>query len=58
MSAGSSVCVIFTEVSLLSQLPQKPVLSLRVLPFLPKEADTDAETVYSDTDERIITPAR
>ena len=37
MSAGSSVRVIFTEVSLLSQLLQKPGLVLSVFPFFQKE---------------------
>jgi len=37
MSAGSSVRIVFTEVSLLPQLLQKPVSVLSVLPFLQKE---------------------
>jgi len=55
MSAGSSVCEIFTEVSLLSQLPQKPVLSFKCFALFAKGRDTDGETVYSDADEPIIT---
>jgi len=37
MSAGSSVCVVFTEVSLLPQLPQKLVLSFKCFALLQKE---------------------
>ena len=55
MSAGSSVRVIFTEVSLLSQLPQKPVLSFKCFALFSKGWDTDGETVYLDADETIIT---
>ena len=55
MSAGSSVRVIFTEVSLLSQLPQKPVLSFKCFALFAKGWDTDGEAVHSDTDETIIT---
>src|SRR5882724_10805231 len=46
MSACSSVHVIFTEVSLLSQLPQKPVLSFKCFALFAKGWDTDRETVY------------
>jgi len=55
MSAGSSVRIIFTEVSLLSQLPQKLVLSFKCLALFAKGRDTDGETVYADADETIIT---
>jgi len=55
MSAGSSVRIIFTEVSLLSQLPQKLVLSFKCLALFAKGRDTDGETVYMDADETIIT---
>src|SRR5882724_1388211 len=37
MSAGSSVRVIFTEVSFLSQLLQKPVLSFKCFALLQKD---------------------
>jgi len=46
--------VIFTEISLLSQLPQKPVLSLSILPFFEKDGHR-WETVHLDADETIIT---
>jgi len=55
MSAGSSVRVIFTEVSLLSQLPQKPVLSFKCFALFERERDADGETMYLDADETIIT---
>ena len=55
MSAGSSVRVIFTEVSLLSQLLQKPVLSFKCFALFAKGRDADGETMYSDADETIIT---
>ena len=55
MGAGSSVCIVFIEVSLLPQLPQKPVFSFKCFALFAKGRDTDGETVYSDTDETIMT---
>jgi len=54
MSAGSSVRVVFTEVSLLPQLPQEPMFGFKCFVLFAKGRDTDREAMYSDANETVI----